>query len=187
MAINAATLSDFAFAQPGAFELPSLAQNVQNDVTPSWPVTCMIPADAQTNGFIAFTYQTNLGLDSSIDVEFQLTGGGGGFSWGLETVTIEFRSMHWAVTLAPGQENQFRFALVKGGTIQGSENLTGFGGAGRVGIANIIVFYQRAYKEQEHWRWCHKCQGLFFKTIPEAYVLKEEVTSWQVAGTISSN
>jgi hypothetical protein len=135
-------------------------QSAQGGVSGMMDVKCMIPADAQPNGFIAFTYITDPGQDSSIDIEFSLVGPG----WGLETTRQEFQSMHWAVTLQPGQQNTLRFSLDKGGTIKGSDEIPrNFGGGGMVLFQNIIVFFQRASREQEHWRWCHKCQSLFFQ------------------------
>jgi hypothetical protein len=71
--------------------------------------------------------------------------------------------MHLMVGLSPGQ-NVFLFQLDKGGTVPG-EPPTNFGGAGDVTLGNIFVFYQRA-SVQGDWKWCHKCQGLYFIDRP---------------------
>jgi len=160
MAIETAALSAFAFphsVQPGDDFLPH-ADGIQVELVRF----CDIPIDALPTGFIAFTYATSHDQESSIDIQFSLASGG--FSWTLRTNRVEFASMHWAVGLSPGKPNHFIFNLDKGGTIPEEPGFT-FGGAGRVHIQNIVVFYQRS-SVQEHWKWCHKCQGLFFKDNP---------------------
>ena len=150
MAITTVQVSDWSFLSPGDVTLPGPAFSDQS---------VDVPADAQTDGFLAFTYVTDRGLDSSVDVQFSLAG------WTIATRQVEFQSMHVAVPVTPGKKNFFRFQLDKGGTIAGAppEN---FGGAGRVTFQNMILFFHRVHREQEHWRWCHKCQGFFFQDNP---------------------
>ena len=158
MAINSVTRSDFIATQPNQVSLPTFS-NFQPAAFAQ--VSCTLPADALPNGIFAFTYITDKTHESSVDIEFQLNSPG--TSWGLATNLQEFRSMHWAVGLTPGQKNTFTFNLIRGGTIVDGNNVPHpFGGAGTVLFQNIFVLFQRADREQELWRFCSKCRGLFF-------------------------
>ena len=159
--------SDWAFTNPSNFNLPTRrvvigANNIpQSEPVGNQTVSVDVPADAEAEyGFIAFTYITQVGLDPSIDIQFSLDG-----HWTLATTLAEFRSMHWAVSVVPGITNYFNFNLDKGGKVgpdpgTGSPEMS-FGGFGQVIFQNICLFYHRVRQEQDSWKWCHKCQGLF--------------------------
>jgi hypothetical protein len=128
------TVADWLFLSPGDATLPHLGAG--GGFTAQ---SAEVPADAQTDGFIAFTYLTDRGHDSSVDIQFSVRG------WTIATRQIEFQSMHAAVTVTPGQKNTFSFELQKGGTIPG-EPPRSFGGAGTVTFQNMVLFFHRSLK-----------------------------------------
>jgi hypothetical protein len=90
------TVADWLFLSPGDATLPNLGAG-GGFTTQS----AEVPADAQTDGFIAFTYLTDRGHDSSVDIQFSVRG------WTIATRQIEFKSMHVAVTVT---EEYFLFS-----------------------------------------------------------------------------
>jgi hypothetical protein len=135
MGIFPVTRSDFAFTQPNSLSLPTFSNFAP---VPYADVSCTLPADALLNGIIAFTYATDPTHDSSVDIHFTMDSPG--VHWGLGTTLQEFRGMHWAVALTPGQKNTFTFAVDKAGTIVDQNNVPHpFGGAGTVYFQNILV------------------------------------------------
>jgi len=119
-----------------------------------------LPADVLPDGLIAFTYVTDPTHETSVDIHFNVDSPG--VHWGLGTTHQEFRTMVLFVALRPGH-NTLQFSVDKAGEIIDSNNVPHpFGGAGTILFQNIVVFYHQPSRQQEHWRWCHKCQGLFF-------------------------
>ena len=64
------TVADWLFLSPGDATLPHLGAGGGFTVQ-----SAEVPADAQTDGFIAFTYLTDRGHDSSVDIQFSVGAG----------------------------------------------------------------------------------------------------------------
>jgi hypothetical protein len=164
MTINPFTRSDFIFPLPDGstggrdISLPTFANQ---QPTPSVFTSCTLPADVLPDGLIAFTYVTDPSHETSVAIHFNVDSPAGGH-WGVGTNQKEFRALLLSVALKPGK-NTFQFSVDKAGEIVDSNNVPHpFGGAGTILFQNIVVFFRQPSRQQENWRWCHKCQGLFF-------------------------
>jgi hypothetical protein len=163
MAINPFTRADFVYPLPDGstggrdISLPTFSNNkaVQSVFT-----SCTLPADVLSDGLLAFTYLTDPTHDPSVDIQFDVDSPG--LHLDLATTHTEFRSLLLEVTLKPGK-NTFQFSVVRAGEIRDNNNVPHpFGGKGTILFQNIVVLFRQPSRQQENWRWCHKCQGLFF-------------------------
>ena len=99
--------------EPQQFSLPTRrvvigANNIpQDEAVGIQQVSVDVPADAEAEyGLIAFNYNTEVGIDAFINIQFNLDE-----QWTIVTNQAEFRSMLWAVSVVPGTTSYFTFNL----------------------------------------------------------------------------